>query len=181
MTNLHRARRSVYAILIVFLLVDIAAAAVLLTPLAGSASERAQEFDSLRRQVQNKLKLVVPPDQVQDRVKVARQQIAAFYADRVPTEGSQISTEIGRLAGDSKVSLLSVRYTELDADVPGLTHLRIDANIDGDYLQEVKFINALERARMFFVIDAVNLTGAQAPGNVRLSIALETYLKGGAQ
>jgi type IV pilus assembly protein PilO len=181
MANLRQARRDLYVILAVFLVVDIAAAVVLLTPVAGSAVARQKEFDGIRRQVQAKMKLVIPPDQVQDRVEVARKQIASFYNDRVPSEGSEISTELGRLATANRVSLLAAKYMELDPDVPGLTRLRIDANIVGDYLQEVKFINSLERSKMFFVIDAVNLSGAAQPGNVRLSIALETYVKGGAQ
>jgi type IV pilus assembly protein PilO len=41
----------------------------------------------------------------------------------------------------------------------------------------VKFINALERDKMFFLIDGVNL--AEQQGNVRLQLKLETYLRNG--
>jgi type IV pilus assembly protein PilO len=42
----------------------------------------------------------------------------------------------------------------------------------------VKFINALERDKIFFVIGGVTLGEQQ--GNVRLQLKLETYLRSGA-
>jgi hypothetical protein len=56
----------------------------------------------------------------------------------------------------------------------------VTANLGGNYEEAMKFINALERNKMFFIVDAVNL-GDQNGGNVRLNISLETYMKGGAQ
>ena len=63
---------------------------------------------------------------------------------------------------------------------PGLTHVRVDANISGDYVAAVKFINAAERDKMFFIVDQVNL-GEQQGGTVRLAVGLETYVKGAAE
>jgi hypothetical protein len=42
----------------------------------------------------------------------------------------------------------------------------------------VKFINALERSKLFFLIDGVTLVEQQ--GNVRLQLKVETYLRNGA-
>ena len=55
--------------------------------------------------------------------------------------------------------------------------LNIEITLSGDYLQEVKFINALERDKIFFLIDGVALGEQQ--GNVRLQLKLETYLRSG--
>ncbi len=46
--------------------------------------------------------------------------------------------------------------------------MNIEITLSGDYLQEVKFINALERDKMFFLIDAVAL--AEQQGKVRLQL-----------
>ncbi len=54
----------------------------------------------------------------------------------------------------------------------------MEITLSGDYLQEVKFINALERDKMFFLIDGIALGEQQ--GNVRLQLKLETYLRSGA-
>lgn len=179
MANLRQARRRVYIILIVFLLVDIAAAIVLFTPLAGSGAARQKEFEDLRSQVQSKIRIVIPPDQVQTRVDTARGQLAGFYKERIPADASAISTQLGKLATGNKVRMLSVRYDEIDSDVPGLTRVHITANVAGDYVDAIRFINAVERSKLLFVIDNVSL-GEQQGGNVRLAVTLETYLRGGA-
>ena len=71
-----------------------------------------------------------------------------------------------------------MKYDEKDAPIEGLRKLSIEIALSGDYLQEVKFINALERDPMFFLIDGVALGEQQ--GNVRLQLKLETYLRSGA-
>jgi type IV pilus assembly protein PilO len=180
MANLRRARRRIYVILGGLLAVDIAAAIVLLTPIAGSGAARQQEFDAIRRQLQQKMLVVIPPDQVQSRVDQARTQIDDFYKHRLAGGASALSSELGKLAASSGVRLNSAHYAELDSDLPGLIHVRIDANISGDYVAAVKFINSVERDKMFFIVDSVNL-GEQQGGNVRLAVALETYLKGAAE
>ena len=55
----------------------------------------------------------------------------------------------------------------------------IEADLAGDYLQLVRFINALERDQQFFLVDSVVLGGEQN-GVVKLQLKLETYLKMGA-
>jgi Tfp pilus assembly protein PilO len=180
MANLRQAQHIAIGILIALLVVDVAAALVLLTPLAGSGATRQREFDSVRQQVHAKMKVVIPPDQVQDRVEFARKQIGAFYKDRLATGSSALTAELGKLAGGSGVRLNSARYEELDSDLPGVRHVRISADISGDYVQEVKFINAVERARMFFIINNVALAEQQG-GAVRLTVTLETYLKSEAE
>jgi type IV pilus assembly protein PilO len=71
-----------------------------------------------------------------------------------------------------------VKYDEKDAPIGGLRKLSIEIALSGDYLQEVKFINALERDPMFFLVDGISLGEQQ--GNVRLQLKLETYLRLGA-
>ena len=61
----------------------------------------------------------------------------------------------------------------------GVRRMEIEADLAGDYLQLVRFINALERDQLFFLVDSVGLGGAQG-GMVKLQIKLETYLKTGA-
>ena len=58
----------------------------------------------------------------------------------------------------------------------GLRPVEIQADFSGDYLQLVRFINALERDPLFFIIDSVELGGEQG-GVVKLQLKLETYQK----
>lgn len=180
MANLHRARRSMYVILGVLLAIDVAAAVVLLTPIAGSGAARQQEFDAIRRQVQHKLQVVIPPDQVQARVNEARTQIDAFLKERLAPSASSLSSELGKLATSTGVRLTGAKYSEVESDMPGLSHVVVDAIITGDYLAAVKFVNAVERDKMFFLINNVALTEQQG-GNVSLNVSVETYVKSEAE
>ena len=54
--------------------------------------------------------------------------------------------------------------------------VEIEADFAGSYSSLARFINALERDEMFFIINSVTL-GGQTQGPVRLGIKLETYLK----
>lgn len=176
MANLRAARRNLYAVGGILLVVDIIALVILLSPVGAASAAKQQEFDQLRQEVQKKAKTIVPPDQVQQRIDEARKQIVQFEKERIPSEASAVSVELGKLAADAGVKLSTVRYDDVDSDVPDLRHYRISAVIAGDYLQEVKFINALERSKQFYVIDSVNL-GEQQQGAVRLQINVDTYLR----
>ena len=57
--------------------------------------------------------------------------------------------------------------------------MEIEADFSGDYLHLVRFINSLERAPLFFIVNSVELGGEQG-GVVRLQLKLETYLKSSA-
>jgi len=180
MANLRQARKQIYGIIIGLLVLDVIALVVLLTPIAGNTAARQVEFDNVRRQLQQKIQTVIPPDQVQSRVEEARKQIDGFYKDRLASGASTLTAELGHLAGTTGVRLLSAKYDELDSDLPGVAHVRVSANITGDYLAAVKFINAAERDKMFFIVDTVNLAELQG-GQVRLAVTLDTYLKGGVE
>lgn len=177
MANLRAARRYIYTAAIALAVVDIVAAFILISPAgAATAGPRETEFRQVRSEVQKKMRTVVPPGQVQNRVGEARKQIADFIQQRIPAEGSAVPVELGKLASHAGVQLSSAQYTVNDSDVPGVQQVSITATISGNYLQLVKFINALERARTFFVINSVTL-GAEQEGGVHLGLNLDAYLR----
>ncbi len=155
---------------------EVVAVVVLVSPLVSSQAARTREFNSVRANVQAKQRQVVPPDQVQIRVEEARQQIETFYKDRLPSEYSSILEQLGKLAAQNRVNLSLAKYEPEDTGIPGLRRLKIEATLAGNYVDEVRFINALERSRMFFLVESVTL-GEQQGGMVRLGLKLETYLK----
>jgi type IV pilus assembly protein PilO len=84
---------------------------------------------------------------------------------------------LGKLAARNGVRISNAKYTRKDAGLAGLARVEIDASLEGDYLQAVKFINALERDRMFFILNSIDLGEQQQGGFVRLGLKLETYLR----
>ena len=58
----------------------------------------------------------------------------------------------------------------------GLTEVRMDAQLTGDYRSLAQFLNGLERNRSFFLITQIALSGQQS-GIVNLRIRFITYLR----
>jgi len=101
-----------------------------------------------------------------------------FYGQRLPYADSQLLTELGALTKKSGVRLSRVQYPQNEV-LPGpyeLTEVHMDASVSGDYRPVIQFINAIERDKMFFVINGINLTGQQT-GQVNLRLRLTTYLR----
>jgi hypothetical protein len=177
MANLAQARRTLRVALVMCALLAVAAVAVLVSPLARPSSSGQNEFLDVRAKVQQKMKQVIPPDQVDTRVQEARKQIDRFYDDRLPAEASTISVELGKLAAESGVHLSTAHYAAADTDVSDLEQVTVTANLSGNYLQIVKFINLLERDHLFFIVDNVNLVERGSGGLVGLQVVAETYLR----
>jgi type IV pilus assembly protein PilO len=83
------------------------------------------------------------------------------------------------VAAQSGVKISEIKYKVKDPEPIGLRPMEIEANLSGDYLQLVRFINALERDQLFFTIDSVLLGGEQG-GVVKLQMKMETFLKASA-
>jgi type IV pilus assembly protein PilO len=157
-------------------------AATLLIFFYTDGNRVAQNFESLHKQVQNRRVAMVPPQTVQDRVKEAREQIAHFYENRFPNSSAAIFEELGRLAKESNVQLETATYKAVveESPIQGITPIDINAALNGDYAKAMKFINALERNKIFFIVDSVTLGDSEAAGSVRLAVHLETFLRSGA-
>jgi type IV pilus assembly protein PilO len=170
------ARKKVKIAIAVLVAVDIVAAVVLLSPLVGSERSRREQLDQLWKELQQKTRAAEPLRNFDKKIVTARQQIDDFYKNRLPTQDSTIYEELGKVAGQSGVRIGQIRSKAKDADSVGLRPVEIEADFSGGYLQLVRFINALERDPLFFIVDSVQLGGEQG-GVVKLQIKLETYQK----
>jgi hypothetical protein len=159
--------------------VDVAAVAILLSPIGGSQSSRRQELEVLWKDLQLKTRQVEPLRGMDKKVVVAQHQIDSFYKDRLPTRDSAIYEVLHREAEQSGVKIDGIRQTTKDEESVGLTPIEVDAQLSGNYLQLVRYVNDLERDQLFFIVNSVELGGHEG-GIVKLQIKLETYLKTGA-
>jgi len=114
------------------------------------------------------------------KVDQSRADAAHFYEQRIAPNYSTIAEELGEAAVKNQVRLSRAEYAPSPA-IDGLTELRIDASLSGDYTSMMHFINDLERDEnhVFFIIDGVTFTGQQG-GLVNLRLKLSTYLQAGA-
>ncbi len=179
MASIRETRKSLMPVVIALVILDLACVGYLFSPMGRSRAARQREYVQLRQQLVAKQKEVLPTRGMDEKLNQASQDITGFYDARFPAEYSAVASELGKIAADTGVHLSNVKYDEKDAPIEGLRKLIMEASISGDYLQEVKFINALERSKLFFLIDGITLGEQQ--GNVRLQLKLETYMRGAAR
>ena len=179
MPDLRQTRKNIKTVLAVLLGVDVVAVVVLISPLVGSTDSRRQELNQLWSELQTKTRQVEPLRNLDKKVVTANQQITDFYKKRFPSQDSQIATEFGKLAAANGVTIEQARYKVLEAEIGRLEPVEMEAELSGNYVSLAKFINALERDDMFFLISSIMLGGEQK-GPIKLQMKLETYLKAGA-
>lgn len=180
MPDLRQTRKKIKTALAVMLGIDLVAGIVLLSPLVGSTGARRQELNQSWSELQLKTRQVEPLKNLPDRVKLASRQIAEFYEARFPAHESQILTEFGKLASTEGVTIAQVKYKAGEVGAGNLQPVEMEADLGGNYISLAKFINALERDQMFFIINSISLGGEQQ-GRVKLDMKLETYLKAGTK
>lgn len=112
------------------------------------------------------------PQRIADSTKGAEH----FYDGRVPGADSAILAELGSLEQKANVHLSRVQ-TAFAPALRDVTEVRMDASVSGDYASVMRFINSVERDKMFFVINGLTLTGQQG-GLVNLRLKVTTYLRG---
>jgi len=131
-----------------------------------------------KRELRVKTRQVEPLGNLDKKVITANGQIADFYKKRFPAQDSQIATQLGQLAAANGVAIDQARYKVEEPEVGHLQPIEMEAQLSGNYVSLAKFINAMERDEMFFIIDAIALAGEQK-GPIKLQLKFETYLKAG--
>src|ERR1700730_13008077 len=174
MPDLKQTRNRLKIAIAVLVLVDAVAVAMLGTPLAGMREARQQELK--QEWLQLKSREYAPWRGLDKKLPRAKEQIDQFYQDRFPAQEAEISANLGAVASQSGARLSGVYYSVKDAPIEGLERVEISATLSGDYLQLVRFVNALERNKLFFLVNGVELGSAQN-GIVGLQIRIETYLR----
>src|SRR5258708_37536708 len=144
MSKLRRTRNNILLVLGVLLALDIAFAAYLLWPGRESQASQQSEESSLQQTLRIKTREVEPLRGMDQKLAKAPAEFKKFYQENIPSQGSQISREIEKLAGENGVSTQGVRYTLEKTPLPDVQRVKIDTGVSGDYLRVVHFINALE-------------------------------------
>jgi type IV pilus assembly protein PilO len=193
MPDLRETRRQLKIGMVALLAVDVVALGLLISPIIGSEASRRDQLSTLWKELQIKTREVEPLKGLDKKIPVARGEIDGFYKARFSSEQSDISADLGKLAQQSGVKISEIKYKEkaeddlgavresqgIDPAQVGLRKIQIDAGFEGNYVQLIRFVNALERNHLFFLVDGVEL-GGRENGIVQLKMSLETYLKTGA-
>jgi type IV pilus assembly protein PilO len=176
MPDLRQTRKHLKLAIGILAGLDVVAAVMYFSPLVGSAQTRRMELDQLQAELNTKTRQVAPLKDLPHKVDLANKEITDFYKKRLPAQSSQIATEFGKLASANGVTIEQGKY-KLKDEAPGnLQPIEMEYDLSGNYIALAKFINALERDEMFFIIESVTL-GGEPHGTVKLDLRLNTYLK----
>jgi type IV pilus assembly protein PilO len=176
MPELGGSRRKLKIAIGVLAALDLAALGVLFSPLVGSAESRQEQMRSLTAELQGKTRTVAPLRGMDKKIELSKVQINQFYRDRFSSNDSDVLAELGKLAQENSVRIVRAKYEKLESEGNGVTPLSIAGSFSGDYVQLMRFVNAVERSRTFFNIDSINL-GSEGAGPVKLEVKLHTFLK----
>ena len=175
--TVRQSRRIVIAAILVLLLVDVAAIGVLLSPMAKSREAKQKELTELQQQFKQEQIEIGPSHGMDKKIDAAKQDIAGFYGQRLSGQYSQIDAALDKDAKANSVQLMKVNYHPDKKSVEDLQRVEIQMTISGSYVNDVKFINAMERDKVFFLIDSVTLGGSS--NGVQLLVTAETYFRTG--
>ena len=164
-----------YGAIIVLLLLNLTLAVRLI--FAWNRAKQGDAANIAASQAQYRaMKLKTTPlkglDKKIDQAKLDQQ---AFYDKRFPANTSAVLTELGALAVKNNVLLARGQYAYRKPQ-QGLVEMDMEATLSGDYAPVVRFINGLERHKLFFLIQGVALNGQQG-GVVSLRMHLTTFLR----
>lgn len=176
MTDLRPVRRKYVLALIVLLAIDLVCGIILISPIGRSARANQQHLADLWAELQNKTRETLPLQGIDGKVKEAKAEIDQFIDDRLPPRMATVPDELGKLAAAEGVSLATAKYKTEVTDLPGVRRVVIQATLSGSYQQAARFINAVERDKLFFIIDSISLGEAQG-GSIRLQIQMEAYIR----
>jgi Tfp pilus assembly protein PilO len=179
MAGLDQVRSRFVIVILFLLLIDVAAFAFLLSPWGRSPAQRQDDYNRGRAEWHQKMRDSQPLVGMPEKLRKAEKDADALLRSRLPEQSSQISNEIGKLASANHVKLDQAAYETKDSELPGVERLQVKASLSADYLNLVRFINALEREKMLMVIDSLKLNEQQG-GSVKVDLVLEAFKKSGS-
>ncbi len=191
MADLRKTQKQISTALIAMGVLSLAAAVVLFSPLVGSAESRRSELTLLANELRVKTREVVPLRGIKEKIVEARGQIKEFYDERFPVVESSVSEALGKVASEHSVKIDTAKYDSKaddrneksetkDAQAVGLRRVQIEASFSGSYPNMMRFVNDLEKAKTFFLVNSVNVGEAQG-GDVKLQMKLEAFVKAGVE
>lgn len=180
MADLARTRKKIISTIAILAVVDLGALVYLAWPLRAGAAQPAQVQHQAEQEYRQLSRTTVPLRGIDQKLAKAQKDDAGFIEQRLPSRYSDVVEELGKVASANHITITTVTYKTKPEKLLDIDDLEMHAGLDGQYVNLVKFMNALERDKMFFIIDSVGLTeySGQRAGEVRLDMKLDTYLRG---
>jgi Tfp pilus assembly protein PilO len=182
MADLRKARKRFATASIVLAIIAAMAGLYLALPIGASNAELNSDLKQTTKELELKEQQVAPLRGLPEKLVKTNEDITAFYRTRLPKEQSDVSEELGKLASAQNITLSDVRYENFETEVPSLRAVVVEAQLSGQYSHLAKFINSVERDKMFLIVDGLSLEDQRsdekgAANTVRLTLRFGTCLR----
>lgn len=182
MADFSRARKRIIYAIVTLAVIDAAAFIYLALPLRAGVAQPEQVQQQSQEEYRRLSHTNVPLRGIDQKLVQAQKDDAAFIERRLPSRYSDVVEELGKLANANHIAIGAIAYSTSASDLSGVLSLEMHAGLAGQYVNIVKFMNAVERDKMFFIIDKIGLTGQgetknSPTGVVHLDMKLDTYLR----
>ena len=184
MKRLYRRQRQQYVLAIVLgviAIINVLFFVILYRPARGEYDALQSSIEKLRSKVQTEQHQVERLEKLSAQLEGSekdRQRL--FTAHFIPRQAgfSEILPQLDAIAAKSGVLKTRVDYTIDGAPHYGLSSVRMNVPVTGQYSSIVKFIKDLEHSDTFFIINSIEVRGAgagSANADLALSLGLETF------
>jgi len=149
---------------------------------ARGAHPQAQipQRDSLRRQAELLGGDVRLAADISNRLPEVEKQCDRFLQEQLlPLSGgySSVVEDLNRISAETGLSTRGVQYRQKELTGRGVAEVQVSASVEGGYPNLVRFINALEKSKQFYLLEELTLVEAKSNTAIRLSMKLKTYFQ----
>ena len=146
---------------------------------ANPKSQAAQR-DRLKRQHQLLGEDVRMAAEIRTRLPEIEQQCASFVKERLLPVSSGYSTvveDLNRISAETGLHARGIQYRQKDLPARGVAEVQVAASVEGGYANLVRFINAMEKSKQFYLLEELALVEATTGNAIRLNLQLKTYFR----
>jgi Tfp pilus assembly protein PilO len=171
------------AVLGLLLVLNLAAAAAVFKPWAGSEEQVQSERRQLRLEVQERRATVERLRGVVQTVEKTRAQADQFFEQYFLDRKSAFSTVLAEI--NAMAEKAGVRATGDNSNTfepiegsDNLAMMTVNGSYQGTYADLIEFVNAIDRSPRFLTIDRLQASPAQAPGTLSITMRLNVFVRG---
>lgn len=182
MQNFQMQKRLILGGLTFLLLADVAFG-YLAYRMSGSREERQQVLATRARELGLVRADIKRATEIRQKTPQYLKALDGFENSFLPASNgySVVTQELDEFAKDTRLLLDNVKFQEKEASEKNLMELKVEASVNGDYQGIVEFLNHLQRSKIVYIVDALDVesqNSEKAPaGTLKVNLHLRTYFR----
>jgi Tfp pilus assembly protein PilO len=174
-----RTKTIIRAMLIIVVAVDIILAGIN-WQMADATRTPQSELNALKRQHALMAADITRAETIRTTLPAVEQQCDLFFRQTfrpISSGYSSVISDFGSLSRGAGLQAENLNFHQHEADKRGVTQVDISTVVDGDYSSVVRFVNDLQHADTFYVLDGLSLAASGSGGQLKLNLQLHTYFR----